>query len=829
MLEELARVLLRRRVLVLVLAVATVGLAGVFGAGVVAKLRSGGFQDPAASSTRAEAALRDVFHTGEPNLVLLVTAGSGTVDQAKEVSGGLELTRRLAAEPGISEVQSYWTTRAAPLRSNDGRQALVLARIAGDDDATQKRAERLATSFERDDSGMRVQVGGQARVFGEVSDQVERDLTRAEAIAVPITLLLLVLVFSSAVAGALPLAVGGLAIVGTLLVLRLLAGLTDVSVYALNLTTALGLGLAIDYSMFIVSRYREELRAGQEPAEALVTTMRTAGRTVLFSAATVAVALVALLVFPLYFLRSFGYAGIAVVALAAVGALVVLPALLAVLGRRIDSLRLPFGRRARAAAPVASGGGSAGGPGGVGAAATAGPGGGGAGGPRGGGAGGPRGGGAGGPRGGGAGGPGGPAHLDRPAGPAGVTDPGAGTGAWHRIATAVMRRPVPIATAVVAVLLVLGAPFLGARFGLPDDRVLPASATSRQVADAIRADFTARDADALQVVATGIGAPGGRALEIDAYAASLSRLDGVAHVDAMTGAYAHGHKVEAETPRAGGTSAQGGGAVAGGAQAGPFLAAGATWLRVVPTVEAYSSAGESLVERVRALPAPFAVEVGGPSAQLVDTKAAISDRLPMAVAVIAGATLLLLFLMTGSLVIPFKALILNLLSLSAVYGAMVFVFQEGHLSGLLGFTPTGTIDTSMPVLLSCIAFGLSMDYEVFLLSRIKEEYDRTGDTVSSVAAGLERSGRIVTTLAALLAIVFVAFATSQVTFLKLFGIGSALAIVVDATLIRALLVPAFMRLAGRANWWAPRPLRLLHDRIGLREDVPRRVPEVTRT
>jgi RND superfamily putative drug exporter len=821
MLEELARVLLRRRVLVLVLAVATVGLAGVFGAGVVAKLRSGGFQDPAASSTRAEAALRDVFHTGEPNLVLLVTAGSGTVDQAKEVSGGLELTRRLAAEPGISEVQSYWTTRAAPLRSNDGRQALVLARIAGDDDATQKRAERLATSFERDDSGMRVQVGGQARVFGEVSDQVERDLTRAEAIAVPITLLLLVLVFSSAVAGALPLAVGGLAIVGTLLVLRLLAGLTDVSVYALNLTTALGLGLAIDYSMFIVSRYREELRAGQEPAEALVTTMRTAGRTVLFSAATVAVALVALLVFPLYFLRSFGYAGIAVVALAAVGALVVLPALLAVLGRRIDSLRLPFGRRARAAAPVASGGGGAGGP-------------------RGGGAGGPRGGGAGGPRGGGAGGPGGPAHLDRPAGPAGVTDPGAGTGAWHRIATAVMRRPVPIATAVVAVLLVLGAPFLGARFGLPDDRVLPASATSRQVADAIRADFTARDADALQVVATGIGAPGGRALEIDAYAASLSRLDGVAHVDAMTGAYAHGHKVEAETPRAGGTSAQGGGAVAGGtsaqgggaaegAQAGPFLAAGATWLRVVPTVEAYSSAGESLVERVRALPAPFAVEVGGPSAQLVDTKAAISDRLPMAVAVIAGATLLLLFLMTGSLVIPFKALILNLLSLSAVYGAMVFVFQEGHLSGLLGFTPTGTIDTSMPVLLSCIAFGLSMDYEVFLLSRIKEEYDRTGDTVSSVAAGLERSGRIVTTLAALLAIVFVAFATSQVTFLKLFGIGSALAIVVDATLIRALLVPAFMRLAGRANWWAPRPLRLLHDRIGLREDVPRRVPEVTRT
>src|SRR6266511_3720276 len=753
MLERLAGSLLRRRVLVLVVAVAVVGLAGVLGAGVVSKLRSGGFEDPAASSTRAEDALRDTFHTGEPNLVLLVTADHGTVDQADLANGGLELTRRLSAERDVSEVQSYWTTKAAPLRSVDGRQALVLARIAGDDDATQKRAEQLATDFDRDQGGMRVQVGGQARVFGEVSDQVERDLARAEMIAVPITLVLLVVVFSSAVAGALPLAVGGFAIVGTLLVLRLLAGLTDVSVYALNLTTALGLGLAIDYSMFIVSRYREELRAGRKPPDALVTTMRTAGRTVLFSAATVAVALVALLMFPLYFLRSFDYAGIAVVALAAVGALVVLPALLAVLGRRIDSLRLPFGRRRaarRAAARAAAG-------------------------------------------------------------------PGAG---------AVMRRPVPIALAVVAVLLVLGAPFLGVRFGLPDDRVLPASASSRQVADAIRNDFTARDASALQVVATDAGAPATRAAEIDRYAASLSGLAGVARVDAMTGSYAGGHKLQAT----GGRATTGAAARASAAQAADrFVAGGATWLRVVPTVEAYSSAGENLVERVRALPAPFGVEVGGPSAQLVDTKAAISDRLPMAVAVIAGATLLLLFLMTGSLVIPIKALILNLLSLSAVYGAMVFIFQDGHLSGLLGFTSTGTIDTSMPVLLSCIAFGLSMDYEVFLLSRIKEEYDRTGDTISSVATGLERSGRIVTTLAALLAIVFIAFATSQVTFLKLFGIGSALAIVVDATLIRALLVPAFMRLAGRANWWAPRPLRLLHDRIGLREDVPRRVAEVTRT
>jgi RND superfamily putative drug exporter len=764
MLERLARLLLRRRVLVLVAAIAVVGLAGVFGSGVVDKLRSGGFDDPAASSTKAREALADVFHTGEPNLVLLATANHGTVDQAAATSGGLELTRRLAAERDVTEVQSYWTTKAPPLRSNDGRQALVLARITGDDDAIQQRAGQLASAFDHDGGALRVQVGGQAHVYSQVSDQVERDLARAEGIAVPITLVLLVVVFSSAVAGALPLAVGGLAIIGTLLVLRLLAALTDVSVYALNLTTALGLGLAIDYSMFMVSRYREELRGGLEPAEALVATMRTAGRTVLFSAATVAVALLALLVFPLYFLRSFGYAGIAVVALAALGAVVVLPALLAVLGRRINSLRLPLGRR-------------------------------------------------------------------RP--PAEV-----GTGAWHRIAMAVMRRPVPIALAVVAILLVLGAPFLGVRFGLPDDRVLPASATSRQVADAIRSDFTARDADALQVVATNSGDPTRRTGEIAAYATALSRLEGVARVDALTGTYAAGHEVAPTAATAGGPGQAATGAAGqdgtatqatGAAAPARFATSDATWLRVVPTVEAYSGAGERLVEQVRALPAPFAVEVGGHSAQLVDTKAAIGDRLPLAVAIIAVATLVLLFLMTGSVVIPVKALILNLLSLSAVYGAMVFVFQEGHLSGLLGFTPTGTIDTSMPVLLSCIAFGLSMDYEVFLLSRIKEEHDRSGDTVSSVAIGLERSGRMVTTLAALLAIVFAAFATSQVTFLKLFGIGAALAIVVDATLIRALLVPAFMRLAGRANWWAPRPLRLLHDRIGLREYVPRRVPEVSRT
>ena len=752
----------RRARLVLVAALLAVVGFGVLGFGAFGKLKTGGFQDPGAGSTTAQT-LTDQRFGGSVGVVLLVHAETGTVDDAPARAAGAEAATRLAAVPGVSDVVSYWQTRNPGLRSKDGHYALVLGSTKSDRDLSSSELASLRSHSRQVD----VTVGGSAAIGNDILTRVGKSLRSAEGIAVPIILALLVFAFGSVVAALLPLAIGMIAILGTFAELFVLGSVTNVAIYVINLTTALGLALAIDYGLLMVSRFREELGRGQEPAQAVVRSVQTAGRTIVFSGATVVAALAVLLIFPLYFLRSFGYAGIAVVALAAVGALVVLPALLAVLGRRIDSLRLPFGRR-RAARRAA-------------ARAAAGPG----------------------------------------AGAAGT-----GSGAWHRIAMAVMRRPVPIALGVVAVLLVLGAPFLGVRFGLPDDRVLPASASSRQVADAIRNDFTARDASALQVVATDAGAPATRAAEIDRYAASLSGLAGVARVDAMTGSYAGGHKLQAT----GGRATTGAAARASAAQAADrFVAGGATWLRVVPTVEAYSSAGENLVERVRALPAPFGVEVGGPSAQLVDTKAAISDRLPMAVAVIAGATLLLLFLMTGSLVIPIKALILNLLSLSAVYGAMVFIFQDGHLSSLLGFTSTGTIDTSMPVLLSCIAFGLSMDYEVFLLSRIKEEYDRSGDTISSVATGLERSGRIVTTLAALLAIVFIAFATSQVTFLKLFGIGSALAIVVDATLIRALLVPAFMRLAGRANWWAPRPLRLLHDRIGLREDVPRRVAEVTRT
>jgi RND superfamily putative drug exporter len=726
MLSRLAQFTVRRHRPVLIAALVLFAVAGAVGGGVAKHLSSGGFDNPSAQSTRVKSVLANSFHQGDPNLVLLVTARNGTVDSPAVAAEGAALTQELGRQPGVALAVSYWSLGSpVPLRSKDARQALVLARLSGSDDQVRSTVKVLSPRFTRADPVMKVRAGGYAEVFRQVGTQIEKDLRLAEEIAVPVTVLLLIVVFGSAAAAGLPLAIGGLSVVGTFLVLRILASLTQVSIFSLNLTTAMGLGLAIDYSLFVVSRYREELAAGKPAPDSVVRAVETAGRTVIFSAFTVAASLAALLVFPLSFLRSFAYAGIAVVAVAAMGAVVVLPALLGALGPRVEWGRLPFLRR-RTAPPV-------------------------------------------------------------------------GEGFWHRLATAVMRRPILTGGAVVATLVLLGVPFLSIRFGLPDDRVLPASASSRVVSDQIRHNFVDNEAGAVSVVTT---APA-TATEIATYAQRLSTLPGAARVDARTGSYLDGHQVVGPTPLS-------------AARFTPVHGTG-TWLSLIPSVEPLSPAGEHLVKEVRALPAPFKVQVGGQSAQLVDAKASIFARLPLAAALIGLVTLTVLFLFTGSVLVPVKAVALNLLSLSATFGAMVWIFQEGHLASTLHFTATGVIDTTTPILMFCIAFGLSMDYEVFLLSRIKEEHDRTGDNVASVAIGLERTGRIVTAAAALLALVFLAFATSQVTFIKLFGIGLAMAVLVDATLVRAVLVPAFMRLAGDANWWAPAPLRRLHDRFGIRE------------
>ena len=727
--EQSKPFVVRYRWAVLALAILGMGVAAAVGGDVASELRSGGFEDPGAESSQARAALVDVFDAETPDLVLVVSARAGTVDDPANAEAGQALVARLAQDRGVEEVGSYWQLGSPPpLRSTDGRRALVFARLAGGEEESLETAGRIGEAYRGEQGALDVEVGGPAATFDEVNRTIEEDLVRAELIAFPLTLLLLVVIFGSVVSASLPLGVGGLAILGTFLVLDVVAGFADVSIFALNFTTAIGLGLAIDYALLIVNRFREELAEGRTTSEAIRRTLRTAGRTVVFSAATVASALVALLAFEQYFLRSFAYAGIAVVALAAVGAVVVLPAILAILGPNVNRWRV---RKVETR-----------------------------------------------------------------------TD---GTGIWHRIAVFVMRRPIPVATLAIAFLLVLGAPFLGIRLGFPDDRVLPPSAESRQAGELLRTEFDSREASSLSVVALGAGDPSTRADDIAAYATDLSSIGGVARVDALTGSYIGGRQVVPASPFS-----------------QRFVAADATYLSVVPSVEPYSAEGEELVADVRATASPLGeVLVGGQSAELVDGNAGILARLPIALAIIALVTFAVLFVSFGSVLMPIKAIVLNLLSLSATFGAMVWIFQEGNLAGVLDFTATGTLTVTMPVLMFVIAFGLSMDYEVFMLSRIREEFDRTGDNEASVALGLERTGRIVTAAALLIAVVFAAFSTGRVTFMKMFGIGMTLAVLVDAFVIRATLVPAFMRLAGAANWWAPAPLRRLHERIGFSETEPR--------
>jgi RND superfamily putative drug exporter len=706
MFTRIGRFTVRRRRLVLALTALFVLAAGAGGAGAFGAFEDEGFEDPGSESHRASRFLEEQIGTDDPELVLLVEANGGAgVDDPAVATAGTELTDALAGEPEVASAISYWSLDGAPeLRSVEGTAALVVVDVDGDDETVGDLGDRYAGGR----GPITVGVGGEDAIDAAIEEQLGSDLARAESLAIPATLVLLVLVFGGVVAASLPLAMALVSVTGTLLALFAVAQVTDVSIYSINLTTALGLGLAIDYSLFIVSRFREELAAGRSSDDAVVRTVETAGRTVAFSAFIVAASLSALLVFPLYFLRSFAYAGTAVVLSAAGGALLTLPALLAVLGPRVNAWSFR-----RHATPVAEG--------------------------------------------------------ER--------------GFWHRLAAVVMRRPVPVATGVTVLLLVLGSPFLRVNPGLPSYESLPESNEARRVAEALATDFEGNQSEQFAIVMPGTDAEAADSGAVARFADEVAAVDGVADV-----------AVES-------------------AEAG-------SWLAVVPSVPLVSSEGEDLVNDIRAIDAPFEFGVEGDAAELVDTKAAIYDRLPLALAIMGITTFVLLFAVFGSLLVPIKAIVLNLLSLTATFGAMVWIFQDGHLAGVLDFTATGQLDVAMPVLMFCIAFGLSMDYEVFLLSRIKEEHDRTGDNTQAVAAGLAKTGRLITAAALVLAISFAAFATSGMSFMKLMGIGLALAIVMDATIVRGLLVPAVMRLAGEANWWAPGPLRRLQRRWGIREAAP---------
>lgn len=706
-LAGLARRLAGKRRQVLGLAVLAVIAAALAGLGVGGHLSSGGYTPNGAPSARADRILAQRFGAGAPNVVLVVHAAEA-VRAGPAAAAGRALTRRIAATPGVVYAQSYWTTGDRALVSRGRDTALILVKVGGSDDAARGTWKALAPAVTGIHGPLRVAATGSLVVNEAIDAQSARDLSRAELVAAPVTALILLAAFGSLVAAGLPLLVGGVSVAGTLAVLRGLAMLTPVSVFAENVTTLLGFGLAIDYSLFLVTRYREELAQGHQVTEAIAASLRTAGRTVLFSALTVMASLAAMTVFPIFYLRSLAYAGIAVVALAAGSSLVILPPVLAVAGRRINRFDVFAPLRARL--------------------------------------------------------------------PGNRT----GRGIWYRLATAVTRRPVAAAAGVTVLLVVLALPFTHARFGLADDRVLPRGAPAQVAADTVRSQFPQAAAAPVVVVLPGHLSGG----ELAAYARRLSAIPGTRHLN------------------------------------GPFTRAGTpgAWLSLVTGTDPNSPAGQRYVRAVRAVPAPGQALVGGDAATLADEQAMLRGDIGWAAAIIAISMLVLLFAFTGSIVIGLQALVINLLSLTASFGAMAFIFQDGHLKWLVGgFVTSGRLEITTPLLMFCVAFGLSMDYTVFLLSRMREHYTATGDAAGAVVAGLDHTGRLITAAALIVASVLGALTVSGISLLKMLGFGLALAVLADATLVRGILVPAVMKLTGRAAWWAPRPLARLYARAGLRD------------
>ncbi len=728
MLSWLTRLASEHHRRVLIGALVLVPVLAILGGGVEKKLSVGGFVVSDSESAIANQILEDGFGAGDADWVLVVSFRDGTIADEDIDAAGDALSAAIEADPGIVEVVSFWNLEGfsdfepSPLQSFDGRHAVVAASLLGDEDEQRDTAERLEV-FTEETELWTAAATGPAEISRQARETAESDLKRSELIAAPFTLIALLVVFRGLKPALLPLAIAVFAVLGTFTVLTLIASVTTVSVFALNLTTALGLGLAIDYCLLMVARFREELGKGRPVDQALSHTVQTAGRTVLFSGATVATSLTALLVFPVAYLRSFAYAGFAVVIVACTASVVILPALLAWLGHRVG---------ATAVDPTES--------------------------------------------------------------------------FWGRQARRVTKRPVVWAGVVALILIVAGLPFSRLNPSRVDDRVLPEDNAARVATDVLRDEFAFRNFNLINVVVPGAD-PTERGPVVRLTNAIL-QLPSVLRVDNESGFYYTGIASPAREFNERFAS-----------DAGVFVA-------VVSSQLPDDERTKQLVRDLRAMDSPFDVDlvVGGPTASVLDSVDAVESRLPLALGIIALVTLVVLFLMTGSVVVPLKAIVLNLLSLTATFGALVWIFQDGNLSGLLGFTATGQVDVFTPILMFCVAFGLSMDYEVFLLSRIKEEYDITGDNDRAVIVGIGSTGRIVTAAAVLLAIVFIAISTSGVAVVKMFGVGLTIAVIVDAFLVRATLTPALMKMAGRANWWAPGPLRRFHLRFGLWENEPVALP-----
>ena len=676
--------------------------AALWGTGVFGALSDGGFEDPDSESARTAALADERFGRTSVDVVVLYEHSELSVDDPAFRDA---VTTTLSGLPSSDVVGTvnYYDTRSPAFVSADGHATYVGVTLAGSTE------DEIDASYQavKDDlaaPGLKTSYGGPSAVFTDVGEQVGEDIARAEMLSLPIVLILCVFILGGLVAAALPLIVGGIAILGAFTLLRVLTTFTDVSIFAINVITLLGLGLAIDYALFMVSRFREELPRSASVEQAIARTMATAGRTVAFSGLIVASSLASLLLFPQNFLRSMGFGGMAAVLVAMLAALTVLPALMAVLGHRVDALAVRWPRRRTTAQ--------------------------------------------------------------------------ADDGVWARIARSVMRRPVIYAVSVVAVLLVLGSPFLRVAFGSVDERVLPEGTESRVVAERLASDFPGGDVTPASVLVSGASGA-----QLDAYLAEVESVPGIAAA-AVTAEADDTALVEARYD-----------------------------------ADPQSEEARDIIAGLRAIDPPSGATtlVGGETAQLVDLLSSIARTLPLMGLVVVAVMFGLLFLAFGSIVLPLKAVLMNAISIVASFGVVVWVFQDGHLTDFLCCTPTGTIDATQPILMLAILFGLSMDYEVFLLSRIREQWDLGHDNTEAVAAGLQRTGGIITSAAVLLAIVIGAFATSGITFIKLIGVGMIVAILVDATIVRALLVPATMRLLGGANWWAPGPLRRWWSRYGFRE------------
>ncbi len=693
MFEKLGRILVRRRKAVLTLFIILIIGAGASSTLLFSRLNSGGYNDPTSQSAKADKYLTSVFHVKDPALAIVVESKSSISDPTTSADA-VALEKSVAGEPGVTKTLSYWSAGGATaLKSTDSKSGYLFVYTADSDPSTSKDVAKLIQDkYDGTYKSLHVYVGGYSLVNYAISTKISKDLALAESISIPLTFILLLFIFGGLVAAAMPLIVGVSAILGTFLILYLISLATGVSIFALNLTTGMGLGLGIDYSLLIVNRFREELHSGKSVEESVARTVATAGRTVFFSGLTVFVTIASLMFFPQMFLKSFGYAGVGVVFMAVFGALIPLPAILAMLGTRIDKLVV----RKSAITPKED-------------------------------------------------------------------------GRWAQTARFVMKRPVAIVAFVLIILAILAAPIRSIVFSEADSRVLPAN-NKAAIATSISIDrFPGQSANPIEIVI-----PGGASHQnqIATYSAAVAKVHNVVAVSA------------------------------------PQIVGNDVRLSAVFSISSRSTDAEKLIDAVRNVPAPFKVLVGGAAADFTDSQAGIAHTLPWALGWIALTVLVLLFMFTGSIILPIKAVILNVLSLGATMGVLTWIFVDGHMTWLVGsFTKTGTIDTSMVILISVVTFGLSMDYEVFLLSRIKEEHDAGRGNEDAVATGLQRSARIITAAAILLAVVFAVFLTSGVTSIKTLGFGVAFAILLDATMVRALLVPALMRLFGERNWWAPKSMK----------------------